>query len=128
MASDNRKRLTKMTLEMRAPAGGRVEVRDADSPLIFRVSAADNRSFCVRVRVGGKGQPQCFTYEKLTVIDNLGDARAWARQTVEACRMGQDPRETEKAAEVAAALAAKLAETRQCKNVVADYSRHFYLL
>ena len=47
-----RQRLTKTVLAQRPPAEGRVEVRDLDSPLIFRLAATGGRSFCVRSYLG----------------------------------------------------------------------------
>jgi integrase len=116
-----RKRLTKMTLEMRLPETGRLEIRDSDSPLIYRLSAQGGRTFCVRVRVGGLGQPQRFTFPRHARIDTLAEARQWAYQTVEACRTGQDPRATGAATDAAAALEAERLERLKCKHVIKDY-------
>jgi hypothetical protein len=116
-----RKRLTKMTLEMRLPETGRLEIRDADSPLIYRLSAQGGRTFCVRVRVGGLGQPQRFTFPRHAGMDTLADARQWAYQTVDACRAGQDPRATEAATDAAVALETDRLERQKCKYVIKDY-------
>jgi len=116
-----RKRLTKMTLEMKPPTNGRLEVRDTDSPLIFRISANGGRTYCVRVRLAGKGQPQRFTFPKPANIDTLVEARQWAYQTVEACRTGEDPRATEEALDAAEALDAERLERSKVKNVIRDY-------
>ena len=65
MPKINRKRITKMTLEQRAPATGRIDVRDTDSPLIFRFACTGHKSFCVRARIGQARQTVRFTYPKL---------------------------------------------------------------
>ena len=113
-----RKRLTKMTLEQRAPNSGRLEVRDTDSPLIFRLTSAGNRSLCVRERIGGNGQPQRFTYPKSAIVENLAEARHWAYQTVDACKTGQDPRDTKEAKDAAAVLEAERTERLKCKHIL----------
>lgn len=91
----NRKLLSKMTLEQRPPASGRIEVRDNRSPLVFRVSASGARSFCVRARISrgeGNGEQVRVTFPKSAIIENLSEARLWAHNTVDACRAGHDPR------------------------------------
>ena len=113
------KRLTKMVLEQRAPDNGRVEVRDADSPLVFRLTAQGHRSLCVRTRIGA-GQVR-LTYPKAAVIDNLSDARQWARQTVDACQAGTDPRVAAETEAEAAAYEAERAERRRFENVLKEY-------
>lgn len=114
-----RKTLTKTVLEMRAPAKGRIEVRDAESPLLFRVTAEGTRTLSVRTRINGEQiRP---TYPKSAVVENLSDARAWARQTVDACKAGVDPRTAKEASEKASQRAAELAERRKFGNVVAKY-------
>jgi integrase len=121
MPKTNRKRITKMTLEQRAPAAGRIDIRDTDSPLIFRIASTGHKGFSVRIRVGHAGHPLRFTYPKLAVLANLPDARNWARETVDACLMGLDPRQAKQQAEAAAALATGRSERLKCKNVIADY-------
>lgn len=121
MPYSNRKRITPITLKQRAPTEGRIDIRDSESPLILRITENDHRSFIVRHRVAGSKQPLCLTYKKLARLENLGDARNWARDMVDACRMGQDPRQTEEAANAAATLAAERAERHKCKHVIADY-------
>lgn len=114
-----RKTLTKTVLEMRAPAKDRIEIRDGESPLLFRVTADGNRSLSVRTRI--KGEQIRLTYPKAAVIENVSDARVWARQTVDDCKAGLDPRTAKEANEKASQRAAELAERRKFGNVVAKY-------
>jgi integrase len=116
-----KKRLTKMTLEQRPPSSGRIEVRDTDSPLIFRLTSQNTRSLCVRTRLGGTGHPQRFTFEKAVTVENLPEARQWAYQTVDACRAGNDPRQTKERLDVAAVQEAERDERLKCKHVFKDY-------
>ena len=89
-----RKKLTKATLEMKAPATGRIEIRDTDSPLALRISSDGSRSLAVRTRLHGKQVR--FTYPKGATIENLTNARTWAHSMIDACRQGVDPREHER--------------------------------
>ena len=94
-----RKRLTRTTFGMRPPASGRIEVRDADSPLMFRLTSDGARSLSVRTRLHGRQVR--FTYPKAAVIDNLSDARRWAHSVVDSCKEGTDPRAAERQAKAA---------------------------
>lgn len=89
-----RQRLTKTVLAQRPPAEGRVEIRDLDSPLIFRLAATGGRSFCVRSYLGPgpKERPVRITYPLSATHNNLAAARQWAFQMVDLCRQGIDPR------------------------------------
>jgi integrase len=91
-----RKRLTRTTFGMRPPTSGRIEVRDADSPLTFRLTSDSARSLSVRTRL--QGRQVRFTYPKAAVIDNLSDARRWAHRVIDSCKEGTDPREAERQA------------------------------
>ena len=121
--SGERKSLTKMVLEQRAPKAGRIEVRDKESPLVFRLTSNGNRSLCVRARIGtgATGEQVRVTYPKAASIENLSDARQWARQTVDACKGGMDPREARATSEAASRLAAERAERLKFENVARNY-------
>ena len=114
-----RKRLTKMTLEQKAPAGGRVEVRDTDSPLVFRLTRKDARSLSIRTRL--RAQQIRLTYPGSATIDNLDDARRWAQEVAAQCKQGIDPREEERRL----LLEAEMAGGRRFDQVVAQFiERH----
>jgi integrase len=115
----NRKTFTKMVLDQKPPASGRIEIRDAESPLVFRLTSDGDRKLCVRTRIG-KEQVR-ITYPKSAVIDNLPDARVWARRTVDDCKAGIDPRTAQTASERALQRASELAEQRRFGAVVATY-------
>lgn len=89
-----RKRLTKMTLESKPPTTGRIEVRDTDSSLVFRLTAKGGRSFSVRTRLWGKQIR--VNYPGAATIDELAAARTWAIDTVAKAGRGEDPRIAEK--------------------------------
>jgi hypothetical protein len=114
-----RKKLTPLVLGQRAPAVGRVEIRDSESPLRFRITAEGGRSFTLRTRIDG--EQVRFTYRKLATIDNLADARHWAREIVDNCRVGIDPRVTEETEVAVTAREAERAERRRFENIVNDY-------
>jgi integrase len=115
----SKKRLTKLTLEQRPPAADRVEVRDTDSPLVFRITSAGARSLCVRTRLGG--DQVRLTYPKAVTVENLADARQWAQQAIEACKAGTDPRVALMTAEEAATAAAERERIQNFANVVDRY-------
>ncbi|MGE5534230.1 MAG: integrase arm-type DNA-binding domain-containing protein, partial [Acidobacteriota bacterium] len=79
-------------MEQRAPATGRVEIRDSLSPLILRITHNGRRSFIVRVRIKGNRQPVRLTFDSPAHLSVLEAARAWAVNTVSMCRRGEDPR------------------------------------
>jgi integrase len=114
-----RKRLTKMTLEQKAPAGGRVEVRDTDSPLVFRLTSKDARSLSIRTRL--RGQQIRLTYPGSATIDNLDDARRWAHDVAAQCKQGIDPREEEHRL----LLEAKMAGGRRFDQVVVQFIERY---
>jgi hypothetical protein len=89
-----RQRLTKAVLTQEPPAKGRIEIRDLDSPLIFRLAATGGRSFCVRSYLGPgpKQGPVRITCHLSGSYLNLATARLWAFRTVDLCRQGIDPR------------------------------------
>ena len=78
-----RKRLTKMTLGIRPPETGRTEVRDTESPLVFRVTSTGARSLSVRTRIRGKQIR--LTYPRTVAAENLNDARTWVREVLDKC-------------------------------------------
>jgi len=84
------KRLTPATLATKAPASGRIEVRDSDSPLVFRVTENKTRSLSVRTRL--HREQIRLTYPRAVIAENLGDARQWALGIVAKCKAGTDPR------------------------------------
>ena len=117
-----RKTITKLMLERNPPKGVPYEEqRDANSPLILRVSSSGAKSFWVRTRVSGKGQPLRILYPGPATVESLSDARVWAARTVQECKAGHDPRQTAEARAKAEAQAAGQAERQKWKNVVADY-------
>jgi integrase len=117
-----RKTITKLMLERNPPKGVPYEEqRDANSPLILRVSSSGAKSFWVRTRIAGKGQPLRVLYPGPATIESLSDARVWAARTVQECKAGHDPRQTAEAKAKADALAAGQAERQKWTNVVADY-------
>lgn len=112
-----RKTLTQPVLEQRPPATGRKEVRDSQSPLVFRITANGNRSFIVRSRIKGQKQPIRLTYDVPAHISSLHDARLWAVETVGDCRRGVDPRAGKVCSEAAEKAAAELAERNRFATV-----------
>lgn len=84
------KRLTPVTLSIKPPRRGRVEIRDSDSPLVFRVTSAGARSLTIRTRL--HGNQIRLTYSRAAIVENLGDARNWAHDVRDKCRHGIDPR------------------------------------
>lgn len=118
-----RKRFTPAVLAMKAPAAGRVEVRDDISPLILRVSSAGNRAFVTRARIKGYAQPIRLTYperpfagdELAGLPGNVAQAREWAVRIDGLCRQGVDPR-----AQVTAAIGPSAAPEGETFKVVAE--------
>ena len=92
-----RKRLSKLTLEQRAPTTGRIEIRDSESPLVFRLTSKGVRTLTVRTRL--KGKQVRFTYPHAARTENLEDARKWAHTMLDKCQAGIDPRDEERAAQ-----------------------------
>ncbi len=86
-----RKKLTAFTLEHKAPKTGRLEIRDADSRLVLRITSSGARSFCVRSRVGSLVVR--LTYAGPATVEELPNARKWANAIVEQCERGIDPRQ-----------------------------------
>ena len=68
-----KKRLTKMVLEQTPPKGERLEIRDSESPLAFRISESGVRSLTVRTRF--RGEQIRLTFPKSATIENLSEAR-----------------------------------------------------
>ncbi len=117
-----RKTITKLTLEGNPPKDAPYkEQRDANSPLILRTSSSGAKSFWVRTRVAGKGDPLRILYPGPVSIESLGEARVWASRTVKECKAGHDPRQTAEAKAKADTRAAEQAERQKLKNVVPDY-------
>lgn len=91
-----RKRLTKLTLEQRPPKVGRLELRDSESPLVFRLTSAGARTLSVRTRL--RGRQVRFTCPHPARVEKLDEARKWAHSIVQQCAAGVDPREEERRA------------------------------
>jgi integrase len=106
-----RKRLSRLTLEQKAPKVERLEVRDSESPLVYRITRNGARSFSVRTRLAGKQVR--FTYSGASSIGNLENARSWAHEIVQCCKAGVDPKEKERRTQ----LKAKQAEALRFANV-----------
>lgn len=115
-----RKTFSKFVLEQRPPASGRVEIRDAESPLVIRISPT-KRTWCIRTRVGRGGEQVRVTCSISVSIENLPDARKWARENVDSCKRGDDPRTDRKARIQAKQRAAEAAELRRFGRVVELY-------
>lgn len=62
-----------MTLEQSVPMKRRIEVRDTDSLLMFRLTDKGHRSLSIRTRVGNKQVR--LLYPGAATIENLADAR-----------------------------------------------------
>lgn len=91
------------------PAGQRLTVHDAKGPnsvsgLALRVTAAGYKSFCVFRRVAG-GQPQRITLGKWPDL-SIAQARAKAREAINALAAGDSPSATKKAAKAVQAAPA----------------------
>jgi integrase len=85
-----RQRLTATTLRRPAPAHGEENIGDDASPLIFRNRSDGARSFIVRIKLRGKSIR--ISCPLLPRIENLEEARRWARDQVDMARKGIDPR------------------------------------
>ena len=114
-----KKRLTPATLAMKPPQTGRTEVRDTESALVFRITSTGARSLTVRTRL--QGEQVRFTYARPVLVENLGDARAWAHEVVEKCRKGVDPRDEDRRREREAKKKDKLRFT----SVVEDFMERY---
>ncbi len=88
------RKLTMATLDTKPPKVGRVEIRDKDSQLVFRVTDKGAKSLSVRTRY--RGEQTRFTYPKAVTVENLSDARRWAQTVIDKCKSGVDPREEER--------------------------------
>jgi integrase len=116
-----RTRFTPALLEMRPPKSGRIERRDDQSPLWLRITAAGDRSFSVRVRIGRQLQPVRLTFDKPAHVDTLTDARAWARKVYDQARLGVDPRAEKRAQEAARAIQEQQDERNLFENVAKTF-------
>jgi integrase len=85
-----RKKLTPAVLGMRPPTTGETQVRDSESPLVFRVTAAGHRTLTVRTRLDS--QQVRLQWPHTVEADTLGKARKWANDVVTDCKAGRDPR------------------------------------
>ncbi len=119
MGNCSTKQLTKMVLEQRPPASGRIEVRDTTSLLLFRLTAKGHRSFSIRTRVNG--EQVRLLYPEPASIANLAAARVWAIEQVAACQKGYDPRVKAKAEAENALIKEERSERRIFENVMAAY-------
>lgn len=115
-----RKTFSKFLLEQRPPASKRVEIRDAESPLVIRISPTE-RTWCVRSRIGRGGLQIRVTCPISVSIENLPGARKWARETVDRCKQGDDPRADGKANLQAKQRADEASELRRFGRVVELY-------
>jgi Arm DNA-binding domain len=119
-----RQRLTEFVLARNAPKSGRVEIRDSESPLVFRITDNGSRSFCVRTYLGedrATAKPIRITYDGGTDVENLSDARQWARRVVDQCRAGIDPRGEPDARAAALKRTREREERQRFSTVVAKY-------
>jgi len=119
MRNSSTKPLTKMVLEQRPPASGRIEIRDATSLLLFRLTAKGHRSFSLRTRVSG--EQVRLLYPEPATIANLAAARVWAIEQVAACQKGYDPRAHALAEAESTRITAERSERRIFENVMAAY-------
>lgn len=103
-----RKTLTKTILEQRPPVSGRIEIRDTDSLLMFRLTAKGHRSLSIRTKVNG--EQVRLLYPEAATITNLSHARIWAIEQIAACKKGYDPRDRAKAEAAAASIASERSE------------------
>lgn len=115
-----RKAFSKFLLEQRPPASGRVEIRDAESPLVIRISPTE-RAWCVRTRIERGGAQVRVTCPIFVSIENLPDARKWARETVDRCKQGDDPRTDRQARLQAKQRAVEAEEQRRFGRIVDLY-------
>lgn len=117
-----RKTITKLTLDGNPPKDAQYkEQRDANSPLILRISSSGAKSYWVRTRIAGKGDPLRILYPGPATIESLAEARVWAAKTVRECRDGHDPRQTAEVKAKADARTAEQQERQKLKNVIPDY-------
>lgn len=119
MGNANRKSLTKMVLEQRPPTSGRIEIRDTDSLLTFRLTAKGRRSLSIRTRVNG--EQVRILYPEAATAANLTAARIWALEQIATCKKGSDPRVKAATEAESARVAADMAERRIFENVMAAY-------
>lgn len=90
MPRRGRQRITATTLRRPSPANGEENIGDDQSPLIFRNRSDGARAFIVRIKLRGKSiRVTCPLSPR---IDNLEEARQWARDQVDIARQGIDPR------------------------------------
>jgi integrase len=87
----------------------------------LRITAAGDRSFSVRVRIGRKLQPVRLTFDKPAHVDTLTDARAWARKVYDQARLGVDPRGEKRAQEAARAVQEQQDERNLFENVAKTF-------
>jgi hypothetical protein len=120
-ARTKRVRFTPAVIESKAPKVGRIERRDDLSPLWLRVTATGDRSFSVRVRIKGQGQPVRLTYPERAHVCNLSVAREWAVKTDGQCRNGTDPRAERRALEAAQGAHQMVAEQTAFEKVAHAY-------
>jgi len=116
-----RQRLTEFVLNRNAPKEGRIEIRDSESPLVFRITDNGGRSFCVRTYLGEEQSPIRITYDGAADVENLSEARQWARRIVDQCRAGIDPRGEPEARAAALKRAREKAERERFGTVVTKY-------
>jgi integrase len=117
--TSSRKTLSKTVLEQRPPSTGRIEIRDTDSLLTFRLTAKGRRSLSIRTRVNG--EQVRLLYPEAAIIANLPAARIWALEQIAACKKGRDPRAVAKAEVKATRIAAARSERRIFENVMDAY-------
>lgn len=113
-----RKLITPAVLDKKPPAVGRSETKDTLSPLIFRITAADSRSFTVRPRIKGHKSPIRLTFPKPPHTSTLSEAREWAVRVTGQCRQGIDPRAEVRSAQISAEAVQAANELNRFDRVV----------
>ena len=83
--------------------------------------AYGDRTFAVRIRINGHGQPVRISYPERAHISNLGAAREWAIKIDCQCRAGIDPRAEKKALETAKAAQRKQEAQNTFEKVAATF-------
>jgi integrase len=100
--SSKRARITDATLKSLkpAPAGKRINILDDILPgFLIQVTDKGQASYYIYARFGGQRAPSRRKIDKVGAI-SLADARARAREQLEAARAGRDPKAEERAAEL----------------------------
>lgn len=119
MSSNPCVKTIQLTLEQRVPTTGRIDIRDSESPLVFRLTSNGIRTLTVRTRL--RGRQVRLTYPHAARTENLEDARKWANSILDRCQAGVDPRDEEREA----MRQAEEADSLRFSNVAASFvERH----